>query len=260
MFLYFHPERQRRVYRFFIRLRRIQNDTMTSNKTCAIIAAAGQGLRMRDVSFSRAAGPGKTFLPLLHKPLISWTVGVFEECASVDEIILVLNRADLAAGMSLREVEGWRKVRDIIPGGSRRQDSVLAALKILTDCQWVVVHDGARPCLTCGLIEEGLRAASKTGAALAAVPVKDTIKVSDSRGKVKQTLPRKHLWAAQTPQVFRYDIILKAYRSDEDVTDDSSLVEKMGIPVKIYSGSCDNIKVTTPQDLKLAEIILKSRQ
>jgi len=230
-----------------------------SGKTSAIIVAAGQGLRMQNAYPPQEAVVGKIFLPLLDKPLISWTVAAFEGCFFVDEIILVLNRADMQKGAVLRETEGWQKVKNIITGGPRRQDSVLSGLKLIKDCQWVVIHDGARPFVTSKLIEEGVREAARSGAAIAAVPVKDTIKVSDSRGKVKETLSRKYLWAVQTPQVFRYDIIKKAYEREEDVTDDSSLVEKMGVPVKIYMGSYDNIKVTTQQDLKLAEEILKSR-
>lgn len=207
----------------------------------------------------QASAVGKIFLPLLGKPLISWTIAAFEDCFFINEIVLVLSRADLQKGKELRSAEGWKKVSHIVPGGARRQDSVAAGLKKLKECRWVVIHDGARPCVTVRLIEDGLREASKTGAAVAAVPVKDTIKIADSRGKIRETLLRKNLWAAQTPQVFRYDIIRKAYERDEDVTDDSSLVEKMGLPVRIYMGSYDNIKVTTPQDLRMAEEILRSR-
>lgn len=237
-----------------------QHISMISARTCAIIAAAGQGLRMQNAYPPHAAVVGKIFLPLLGKPLISWTVAAFEECFFVDEIILVLNRGDIPKGAALRETEGWRKVKEIIPGGPRRQDSVVSGLKFVGDCRWVVVHDGARPCVTSKIIEEGLREAAASGAAIAGVPVKDTIKVSDLHGKVKETLPREYLWAVQTPQVFRYDIIQKAYESDADVTDDSSLVEKMGVPVKIYMSSYDNIKITTQQDLKVAEVILRNRQ
>lgn len=233
---------------------------MAQGRTCAIIAAAGQGLRMQNAYPPQAAVVSKIFLPLLDKPLISWTVAAFEESFFVNEIILVLNSADIQKGLALRKTEGWKKVGEIIPGGPRRQDSVVSGIKLANNCRWLIIHDGARPCVTPKLIEEGLREAAKTGAAVAAVPVKDTIKMSDSRGKVRETLPRKYLWAVQTPQVFRYDIIKQACENDEDVTDDSSLVEKMGIPVKIYSGSYDNIKVTTQQDLKLAEMILRSRK
>jgi len=233
---------------------------MEPGKTSAIIAAAGLGLRMQNAYPPQEAVVGKIFLPLLDKPLISWTVAIFECCFFINDIILVLNKADLQKGSRLRKSEGWRKVRHIIAGGSRRQDSVLSGLKLIKNSEWVVIHDGARPLVTSRLIEEGIREASKSGAAIAAVPVKDTIKVSDSLGKVKETLSRKHLWAAQTPQVFRYDIIMRAYERDEDVTDDSSLVEKTGVPVKIYMGSYDNIKVTTQQDMKMAEAILKGRR
>jgi 2-C-methyl-D-erythritol 4-phosphate cytidylyltransferase len=122
----------------------------------------------------------------------------------------------------------------------------------------VVIHDGARPLVTEELIERGLEAARETGAAAAAVPVKDTIKLVGEEGIVNQTPPRQNLWAVQTPQVFRADIINEAYlRANDDVTDDASLVEQLGYKVKLYPGSYDNIKITTPDDLALAEVLLR---
>jgi 2-C-methyl-D-erythritol 4-phosphate cytidylyltransferase len=122
----------------------------------------------------------------------------------------------------------------------------------------VVIHDGARPLVTKELIEGGLKAAQETGAAVAAVPVTDTIKIADDDRIVHQTPPRQNLWAVQTPQVFRPDIIARAYeQANGEVTDDASLVEGLNYKVKLYMGSYDNIKITSPHDLALAEVLLK---
>jgi 2-C-methyl-D-erythritol 4-phosphate cytidylyltransferase len=150
-------------------------------------------------------------------------------------------------------------VSDICPGGRRRQDSVVAGISRLTDCEWVVVHDGARPLVSEELISRGLSAAQATGAAAAAVPVTDTIKIAGDDMLVRETPPRRGLWAVQTPQVFRLDTITNAYRDrgDGEVTDDAAAVEQSGHRVKLYMGAYDNIKITTPSDLALAEVLLK---
>ena len=136
---------------------------------------------------------------------------------------------------------------------------MLAGLKRVKDCDWVVIHDGARPFLTIDLIRDGLEAATETGVAVAAVPVKDTIKLADDDRIVEETLPRQQLWTVQTPQVFRFDIITRAYSHPAgEVTDDASLAEQLGYKVKLYLGSYYNIKVTTPEDLSLAEVIAES--
>ena len=153
------------------------------------------------------------------------------------------------------------KVTDVCPGGERRQDSVVAGLSHLSHCDWVVIHDGARPLVTLDLIDRGLEAATETGAAVAAVPVTDTIKVAGDDGFVQGTPPRRNLWAVQTPQVFRFDIIAEAYRQTKyEVTDDARLVEQLGYRVKLYMGSYDNIKVTTTNDLALAELVWQKYQ
>jgi len=134
-------------------------------------------------------------------------------------------------------------------------------LKLLGKCGWVIIHDGARPMLTQDLIERGLKAAEETGAAAAAVPVTDTIKLVGDDQIVIGTPPRSNLWAVQTPQVFRSAIIKKAYQqAQEDVTDDATLVEQIGGKVKLYLGSYENLKITTPRDLALAELLLKQHE
>jgi len=221
-------------------------------KVGAVIAGAGSSQRM--------GGVDKIFLSLAGKPLLSHVLDVFQECTMVDQIVIVLNETSLERGRRLVEEGGFSKVIGICPGGERRQDSVAEGLKRLEGCQWVVVHDGARPCLTLDLIEKGLEEAQQTGAAIAGVPVKETIKIVEAERTIQDTPRREDLWAAQTPQVFRFDIIREAYRQRKgEVTDDASLVEALGYKVRIYMGSYDNIKVTTSEDLALAEIILRKR-
>jgi 2-C-methyl-D-erythritol 4-phosphate cytidylyltransferase len=218
-------------------------------KVGAIIVAAGESQRM--------GGVDKVFASLGGEPVLSRVLNAFHGCNSIDQIVVVVSRENLEKCRQLVAEPGWSKVIEVCAGGRRRQDSVAAGLSRLKDCHWVIIHDGARPLLTVDLIEAGLAAAGETGAAVAAVPVTDTIKVAGDDRLVQQTLPRRNLWAVQTPQVFRFDIIAEAYRQAEDeVTDDASLVEKLGYKVKLYMGSYDNIKVTTPNDLDLAEWIL----
>ena len=131
-------------------------------------------------------------------------------------------------------------------------------LRQLKDCNWVMIHDGARPFLTMNLIEDGLKVAGEFGAAVAALPVKDTIKLTDSRGLIRETPKREWLWAAQTPQIFDFDIITRAYENlTREATDDSAAVERLGYEVKLYRGDYENIKVSTPEDLALARIIAR---
>jgi len=204
-------------------------------------------------------GIDKVFARLGQGPLIAKVVTVFNDCPSVDEIVIVLARKSLEQGRRLTKDYNWHKVVAVCPGGPRRQDSVREGLRRLTDCDWVIIHDGARPCVSSDLIERGLIAAQESGAAIAGVPVKDTIKIVSRRGFVQQTPTRQSMWAAQTPQVFRYNLIAEAYRqAEEEVTDDASLVEKLGHKVEVYMGSYHNIKVTTPEDLAVAEVFLQN--
>jgi len=199
----------------------------------------------------------KLFAPLRGKPLLAWSVDTCQRHNLVQQIVLVLNERDFARGQKLKEQRGWCKVT-LCRGGLRRQDSVKEGLKQIKACDLVVIHDGARPFLTPDLIEDGLKAARRTGAALAAVPVKDTIKLADSRKLVKQTLSREELWAVQTPQIFSFDMIIRAYENlTTEVTDDAAAVERLGYRVQLYMGDYRNIKVTTPEDLALARIIAK---
>ncbi len=214
-----------------------------------IIAAAGISARL---------GQDKLFLPLGGKPVLAWSVDACQSHADINQIVIVLHKNNIDKGQRLACKRNWAKVKQICPGGERRQDSVYAGLKCLADCRWVLIHDGARPFLTAAMITDGLSAVMDTGAAAAAVPVKDTIKFCREYNIVTSTPLRTNLWSVQTPQVFRFDIIHAAFREiSTDVTDDAALVEKLGSEVKLYMGSYQNIKITTPEDLSLARLIAR---
>ena len=219
----------------------------------AIVVAAGESRRMDGVD--------KTFVPFLGIPLVAHSVQTLESSPLVSGIVLVLSPARVKEGRALVAQQGWRKVLSVVPGGVRRQDSVLNGLEVLPGERfpWVLVHDGARPCLEPLLVERGLAAAMETGAAVAAVPAKDTIKVVSTDGLVQATPPRETLWMVQTPQVFRHDILLEAHSQWRDaVTDDAAMVEGLGYQVKVFMGSYSNLKVTTPEDLVTAETFLRA--
>ncbi|HEY82358.1 MAG TPA: 2-C-methyl-D-erythritol 4-phosphate cytidylyltransferase [Dehalococcoidia bacterium] len=220
----------------------------SGEKVGAVIVAAGKSQRMGEVD--------KLFISLGGRPLLVWATQPFQECPLVHQIVVVVSGEKEALCRQLVASEEWSKVSDVCLGGRRRQDSVAAGLKRLQTCQWAIIHDGARPFVTVELIERGLEAARETGAAVAAVPVKDTIKFAGDDGTIYQTPPRQNLWLVQTPQVFRIGLITEAYqKANEDATDDASLVERLGYKVKLYPGSYDNIKITTPEDLALAEVL-----
>ena len=232
-----------------------ETDSLTSDaKIGVVVVAAGSSTRMEGVD--------KTFAPLLGRPLITHTLDRFEEFPQVAEIVLALAADSLELGRSLVRDRGYRKVSQVCAGGARRQDSVRAGLEALDLCQWVMVHDGARPGLDSALLLRGLEAAaaSPDGAAIAGVPVKDTIKVVDVDGLVTDTPPRETLWAAQTPQVFGYDLLCRAHAEFEgDATDDAMMVEALGCQVSMFTGSYENLKVTTPEDLVVMEAVLRGR-
>jgi 2-C-methyl-D-erythritol 4-phosphate cytidylyltransferase len=222
-----------------------------ASRTGVVIAGAGISQRM---------GADKVFVSLAGKPLLAWSVDVCQSCEQVDQIVIVLHESKLDLGRKLVAERGWSKVVEVCPGGDRRQDSVRQGLSKLKGCDWAIIHDGARPFLTLELIRDGLEAARSTGSAVAAVPVTDTVKRGDSDLMVRETLNRQELWAAQTPQVFRFDIITEAHEQiKDDVTDGASMVEQLGYKVKLYMGSYDNIKITTPEDLALAEVIARKK-
>ncbi len=220
----------------------------------AIIAAAGAGARM-------ASDRPKQFLQLAGTPVIIHTLKVFEQCESINEVILVLPAAESAGFLSLVAKFRLRKVARVVPGGVTRADSVkrgLTAIRAAT-AEIVAVHDGVRPFVTAEEIDAVVAAAKTDGAAILVAPVTDTIKqVTDRR--VVQTLDRGGLRRALTPQCFRYELLRDAYQqadvNDPSLTDESALVEQIGRPVSIVEGSARNIKITTAEDLAIAEAIL----
>jgi len=215
-----------------------------------IIVAAGKAERM--------GATDKILAPLGGKPVLAWPVDICQQNDLVGQIVITLINNNLKRGQKLKEERAWSKAA-ICLGGARRQDSVREGLHKLKYCDWVIVHDGARPFLTLDLIQNGLEAAKETGAAVAAVPVKDTIKFADDHGLVTETPQRNKLWMAQTPQIFSFDVINEAYRKlTAEVTDDAAAVEHSGHKVKLYTGSYSNIKIATLEDLALAEIIAQS--
>ncbi len=222
----------------------------------AVVPAAGLGKRL---------GPGrnKTFLSILGKPVIIWTLEALSSVSEISEIIPVFRESDMESGLALCKRYRLSKVKRMAPGGKERQDSVYNGLRLLHgDTGLVVIHDGARPLASREIMIEAIKSVSGFDGAVAGVPVKDTIKEAGG-GFIISTLKREGLWAIQTPQVFRYDSIIKAYNQAMGErfysTDDAALIERAGGKVKIVMGSYENIKITTPEDVLTAEFLLRQR-
>jgi len=223
-----------------------------------VIPAAGQGKRM-------GAGYNKQFLLLMGQPILAHTVRVFEESSFVSEIVIVGAESDISVIEELVNDQGFHKVVAICQGGALRQDSVRAGVRALSPTiQRIVVHDGARPLLTLRAFHKFLEDTQEDTAAIMGVPIKDTVKRVDIAGNVLDTLPREQLRAVQTPQIFDRGILEKAHYQAFSAgyygTDDASLLEWTGYPVKMVEGMQENLKVTTPEDLWLAERILMMRE
>jgi 2-C-methyl-D-erythritol 4-phosphate cytidylyltransferase/2-C-methyl-D-erythritol 2,4-cyclodiphosphate synthase len=213
----------------------------------AVIVAAGSGTRM--------AGADKLFTEVGGRSLLAHAVAAFEQCSAINRIVLVLSEANLEQGRGLVKRFSLVKVA-VVPGGARRQDSVRLGLEALGECDYVAIHDGARPLVTSQLIERGIEAARDTGAAVPALPLADTVKEAGPDSIVLRTLDRSRLWAVQTPQVFRYDLIVRAHREiTAHVTDDAAMVEALGEPVRLFEGDRRNVKVTTVEDFGLVEAL-----
>ena len=232
---------------------------MTGFKTFALIPAAGIGKRM-------GASINKQYLQLGETPIVVRTISIFEQAPFVDGIFLVIPEEEIPfCREHLVEACGFRKVLEIIPGGKERQNSVMNGLNALQRLarkdDVILIHDGVRPFITHALLRESIAAALSNDGALVAVPVKDTIKTVIA-GIVVDTPLRDLLWQAQTPQSFRFNIIHSAHLNAEREgfmgTDDASLVERQGGSVRIVRGDYRNIKITTPEDLVLAEAFLTS--
>ena len=232
-------------------------------KITAIVLSAGKGSRMKsDIP--------KQYLPLIEKPVIYYSLMAFQN-SPVDEIILVSGANDIEyCRKEIVERYGLSKVTKIVAGGKERYDSVYEGL-CATDAEYVFIHDGARPVLTSDMIDRMIQGVENTGACIAAMPVKDTIKLSDEHKQVASTPDRKHLWMVQTPQCFArtlleesYEILKckqKAGENVPDITDDAMIVEyATGKKITLVEGAYTNLKITTPEDLAVAEIFLKSLQ
>ncbi len=223
-------------------------------ETAAIIVAAGQG--------SRVGGDlPKQFQPVSGKPVLSYTLQKFEDCSRIQDVVLVTSSEWVTyVAQEIVDQFDFNKVRKIVEGGKQRQDSVFAGLNALEGPPaFVAIHDAVRPFVSVEKIEAVIDACKEHGAAILAFPPKDTIKTEKS-GFVDKTPDRSLLWSVQTPQVFKYDLIMKAYeKAFKDgvyQTDDSALVERIDGKVRIVEGDHDNIKITVPMDLKWAEIKL----
>jgi 2-C-methyl-D-erythritol 4-phosphate cytidylyltransferase len=224
-----------------------------------IVPAAGRGVRM--------GGPrSKVLMPLSGRPLFAWTLQAVFEAGIFSEVLVACAPGDReAVGRILKEESRGDTRTRLLDGGQTRQDSVANCIReISADCDLLAIHDGARPLVTSQLLTDVLSRANETGAAIAAVPCKDTVKMCDDDGIVSSTLDRSHIWLVQTPQCFSRSLLAsayeQAYRDGIVATDDSALVERTGAPVHVVMGSYENIKVTTPEDLLVCEEILNRRQ
>jgi len=224
----------------------------------AIIVAAGKSKRMKK-------GMNKAFLPILNKPLIYYTIKTFQECDLIDEIVIVTQKNDVKKISEIKQKFNFNKIKKIVEGGKERQDSVyngLMSIKNAKDNNIVVVHNGSNPLVKKNEIIECINAAKKYGAAVAGFPLKDTIK-KISNNFVKKTINRQGIYQIQTPQAVKYGLFIEAFKNAKKkffkATDDVSLVEELGKKVKIVDCSYENIKITTPEDLKIAEAILIKR-
>ncbi len=221
-------------------------------RATAILLAAGRSERM--------SGHDKTLAPLAGLPVAAHSLRAFAACTGIDRIILIGHPGNLDALRALAAEHGGGRVAAVALGGMRRRDSVAAGLARAGDAVLVAVHDAARPLVTPAIIETGLHLAAQHGAAVAAARVADTIKRTDADGRVLETLDRTALWAAQTPQIFQRPLLERAHAATgADVTDDAMLVEALGAPVVCYASGAPNFKLTTPEDLFLADAVLRAR-
>ncbi|MBF0619781.1 MAG: 2-C-methyl-D-erythritol 4-phosphate cytidylyltransferase [Candidatus Omnitrophica bacterium] len=222
-------------------------------KVAAIIPTAGTGERF-------GGAMPKPLADLHGKSVIARTLDVFERTAVVDRVILIAHADYADEYKAVVKAEGFKKVSAVVIGGATRSQSVRNGLRALDkDIDVVLVHDGVRPLVTSVMIEEGVALAVEMGAAVAAMPVKPTLKVVEPKTHVvRETLDRTLVWEIQTPQVFKREILDRAYADDSEATDDAALVERMGVAVRVFKGSYTNIKITTPDDLIVAEAFWRS--
>jgi 2-C-methyl-D-erythritol 4-phosphate cytidylyltransferase len=228
-------------------------------KTVAIIPAGGSGRRMQ-------GSASKQYLSLNGRPILVHTLQRFQTSSDIDAIFLIVPPGDTDdVQRSIVDRYGLSKVTKILPGGTERQDSVRNGLEALShDVDIVVIHDGVRPFIAESFIRQTILEATSIGATILAVPAKETVKICDTGNRVAFTPDRNRVWLTQTPQAFRREIIIRAYESAYKDnfygTDDAGLVERIGIAVSVIPGSYDNIKITTPDDLAMAERLIKKEE
>lgn len=235
-----------------------EGNAVTESMTGAgvVVVAAGRGTRM-------GTKESKQFLILQDKPIIIHTLEVFERHPFITEIVLVTGEQDVERCAVWAKEYGITKCVKVIPGGAERQYSVYQGL-LQMNTPWVLVHDGVRPFVTEDQVTNCYKAAVEHGAAILAVPVKDTVKQVDEHGWVTATPDRRSLWAVQTPQAFRRCELIRAHDQAEAEgftgTDDAMLIERLGVSVMVVEGSYSNIKITTPEDLDYAEWVRKKKE
>ncbi len=223
----------------------------------AIIAGGGKGTRM-------ASAKAKQFLEIQQKPILYYTLKKFEQSSAIDDIVVVAPAESIAlVEHEIVEKYHFKKIKSVVPGGKTRQESIWRGLQAVPpEASLVAIHDAVRPFVSEEQISRVIKEAEKSGAAILAVPVKDTVKIAE-QGYIKTTPDRRNLWLAQTPQVFRKDLIIRAFQTAEKDnfigTDDASLVERLGVNVRLVEGSYINIKITTPLDLEIAKLIIEKK-
>ncbi len=220
-----------------------------------VVVAAGQSKRM-------GQQVDKAFLSLGNMPVLAYSLGAFEKCQDIDGVVLVVRKDRVESAWAMVRMYGFTKVKSVLAGGAMRQTSVSIGLKALReDVQIVSVHDGARPCVTPQLISDTIKIAKRYGSGVAGVPLSDTVKYVERGLTVKKTLDRNKLWAVQTPQTFRLDLLrdamASASRKKKTLTDEASALELYRKEVRLVQASVANIKITAPDDLMLAAAILK---
>ena len=241
-------------------LRTLSRTANEPHFTSAIIAAAGRGTRMQDPD-----GNTKQMMELCGMPVIVRTLTAFENCPIISEIIVVALEDELPIYKRYKTEYNLTKLTAVVPGGDTRQDSVLRGFEAISDkAEFVAIHDGARCLITPEQIEKVVMEAFRKGAATAAAHVSDTVKRADFKSFIAETIDRSELWLAQTPQVFKTEVYrAAAYVAKEEnfaATDDNMLAEHVGFQVKLVDTGTENIKITTPADLAIAEVILRRRE
>lgn len=242
---------------------------MKKTKCVAVVLAGGRGKRMGTTL-------AKQYLMIHDRPVLWYSLNVFEESELIDEVILVAGKGQIPyCRREIVERYGFQKIRAVVEGGAERYHSVWEGLRVLEQAGWrngcIFIHDGARPFISEEILERAYNEVCKSRSCVVGMPVKDTIKIADENGCIHMTPKRSRVWQIQTPQVFAADLIIPAYREviqkekellgqGIQITDDAMVVENVcGCPIRLVEGSYENIKITTPEDLEIAEIFARGK-